>query len=142
MTQPRKATQSTAPPSAASDARPTLGSDRATGPTMCRMATRELSIEQAEQQARALLDARIESVRRLVTQRQRLADLHEQVAEAEREDVRLYSAALSDGWTADELRRLGLSEPEKKARGRRRSAPRRTDSPAPADSGSDQSDPA
>ena len=107
---------------------------------MCAMATRELSIEQAEQQARALLDARIESVRRLVTQRQRLADLQEQVADAEREDVRLYSAALSDGWTADELRRLGLAEPEKKARARRRSTPRRADSPAAENNGHDASD--
>lgn len=65
-------------------------------------------------------------MRALVTARQQLADLREQVAQAEREDVRLYSAALADGWTTDELRRLGLGEPEKKARVRRRAAQKRT----------------
>jgi len=49
-------------------------------------------------------------VRRLVTARQQLADQRDQVDAAEREDVRLYNAALSDGWTADELRRLGLGD--------------------------------
>lgn len=49
-----------------------------------------------------------------------LADLREQVEQAEHEDVRLYSAALNDSWTAEELRRLGLGEPEKKARVRKR----------------------
>ncbi len=29
------------------------------------------------------------------------------------EDVRLYNAAISDGWSPDELRKLGLAEPEK-----------------------------
>jgi hypothetical protein len=108
---------------------------------MYRMAARELSMEQAEEQARALLDARIESIRRLVTKRQQLADLRNQLADAEREDVRLYSAALSDGWTADELRRLGLGEPEKKARVRRRSGvPQRTEAPSPTAGPDDTAD--
>lgn len=89
------------------------------------MANRGLSVEDAQRQARALLDARINSVTALVTARQALADLREQVEQAEREDVRLYSAALADGWTTDELRRLGLGEPEKKARVRRRATTRR-----------------
>ena len=89
------------------------------------MTTRGLSVEDAQRQARALLDARINSVTALVTARQQLADLREQVEQAEREDVRLYGAALADGWTADDLRRLGLAEPEKKARARRRATPRR-----------------
>src|SRR4051794_9565485 len=83
-------------------------------PSMGGMA-KELSIDDIDQKARELLDRRIASVRTLVTARQALADLREQVAEAEREDVRLYNAALSDGWSADELRKLGLAEPEKKA---------------------------
>ena len=89
------------------------------------MANRGLSVEDAQRQARAILDARINSVTALVTARQTLADLREQIEQAEREDVRLYSAALADGWTADELRRLGLGEPEKKARVRRRATTRR-----------------
>ncbi|GGC17947.1 hypothetical protein [Cellulomonas carbonis] len=99
------------------------------------MATRGLSVEDAERQARALLDARISSVRAVVAARQRLADLREQVGQAEREDVRLYNAAITDGWTADELRRLGIPEPEKKARVRRRATAARragdtTDTPS------------
>ncbi|WP_250444033.1 hypothetical protein [Actinotalea sp. C106] len=84
------------------------------------MATRGLNAEDTERQARALLDSRINSVRALVTARQQLAELREQIAQAEREDLRLYNAALSDGWSADELRKIGLGEPEKKARVRRR----------------------
>ncbi len=91
---------------------------------------KELSVEDAEKKARELLDRRIASVRTLVTARQRLSELREQVADAEREDVRLYNAALSDGWSADELRKLGLGEPEKKARTRRRSAAKKS-APAP-----------
>lgn len=83
---------------------------------------KELSVEDAEKKARELLDRRIASVRTLVTARQRLSELRGQVADAEREDVRLYNAALSDGWSPEELRKLGLIEPEKKARTRRRAA--------------------
>lgn len=86
------------------------------------MANRGLSVEDAQRQARALLDGRITSVTALVHARQQLADLREQIEQAEREDVRLYSAAITDGWTADELRRLGLAEPEKKARVRKRAS--------------------
>ncbi len=39
--------------------------------------------------------------------------------------MRLYTAALTDGWTGDELRRLGLAEPEKKARVQGRAQSRR-----------------
>lgn len=87
---------------------------------------KELSVEDAEKKARELLDRRIASVRTLVTARQKLADLRQQVADAEREDVRLYNAALSDGWSSDELRKLGLTEPEKKARTRRRAAAKKS----------------
>jgi len=85
----------------------------------------DLNIEEAERQARALLDARINSVRALVTARQNLTDLRDQVAAAEREDARLYQAALRDGWTAEELKKLGLAEPEKATRVRKRAASRR-----------------
>ncbi|GAA4289049.1 hypothetical protein [Georgenia daeguensis] len=100
---------------------------------------KELSVEDAEKKARELLDRRIASVRTLVTARQRLAELREQVADADREDVRLYNAALNDGWSPDELRKLGLSEPEKKARTRRRAAAKKTAADAP---GVDHQEPA
>ena len=96
------------------------------------MANRGLSVEDAQRQARAILDARINSVTALVTARHNLAELREQVEQAEREDVRLYGAAMADGWTADELRRLGLAEPEKKARVRKRATGTRRGAEQPA----------
>lgn len=67
-----------------------------------------ISIEQAQAQARALLDSRIESVTALVKARQRVADLKEQLAEAEKEDKRTYVRATKEGWSEDELKKLGL----------------------------------
>jgi hypothetical protein len=95
-----------------------------------------ISIEQAQTQARALLDTRIESVTALVKARQRVADLKEQLAEAEKDDKRAYVRATKDGWSADELKKLGL---ENSAAGRRRNARRSTPTdttqqPSPDDS--------
>lgn len=52
-----------------------------------------------------------------------MADLKEQLAEAEKDDKRAYVRATKDGWSADELKKLGL---ENTAAGRRRSATRKT----------------
>jgi hypothetical protein len=76
-----------------------------------------ISIEHAQEQARKLLDSKIESVTALVKSRQRVADLKEQLADAEREDKRAYVRATKDGWSPDELKKLGL---ENGAAGRRR----------------------
>ncbi len=94
------------------------------------MATPDLA--STESRARELLDRRITSIRSLVTARQRLAELQQQLADAERQDVGLYRAALRDGWTADELRELGIGEPAKRARVNRRRAAVKA---APADQG-------
>src|SRR3954447_15266298 len=67
-----------------------------------------IDIEQTRNQARALLDSRIESVTNLVKTRQRITDLREQLAEAEREDKRAYVRATKDGWSPEELKKLGL----------------------------------
>ena len=67
-----------------------------------------IDIEQTRNQARALLDSRIESVTTLVKTRQRITDLREQLAEAEREDKRADVRATQDGWSAEELKKLGL----------------------------------
>ena len=67
-----------------------------------------IDIEQTRNQARALLDSRIESVTNLVKTRQRITDLREQLAEAERDDKRAYVRATKDGWSPDELKKLGL----------------------------------
>lgn len=67
-----------------------------------------LDIEQTRNQARALLDSRIESVTALVKSRQRITDLRDQLVAAERDDKRAYAQATRDGWSADELKKLGL----------------------------------
>jgi flagellar biosynthesis/type III secretory pathway protein FliH len=69
-----------------------------------------MSIEQTQEQARNLLNSRIESVTALVKARQRITDLHEQLAEAEKENKRAYVRATRDGWSADELKKLGLED--------------------------------
>lgn len=100
-----------------------------------------ITIEQAQTQARALLDSRIESVTALVKARQRVADLKEQLAEAEKDDKRAYVRATKDGWSADELKKLGL---ENSAASRRRNARRSTPAdttqqPSPDDSSGTES---
>lgn len=84
-----------------------------------------IDIEQTRNQARALLDSRIDSVTALVKTRQRITDLKEQLAEAEREDKRAYVRATKDGWSPEELKKLGL---ESGAAGRRRKTSSRTSS--------------
>lgn len=81
-------------------------------------------IESTRNRARALLDSRIESVTELVTARRRVADLQEQLSAAERDAKRAYVRATKDGWSAEELKKLGL---EPTAAGpRRRAASRNT----------------
>jgi hypothetical protein len=80
-----------------------------------------LDIEQTRNQARALLDSRIESVTALVKSRQRITELRNQLAAAERDDKRAYVQATRDGWSTEELKKLGL---EPAAVKRRRTAKR------------------
>jgi hypothetical protein len=84
--------------------------------------TKSLDIEATAAAARALLDDRVESVRELVKARQRVTDLREQLADAEREDARAYQVAQHKGWGQDELRKLGIADPEKVTRVRKRAA--------------------
>ena len=88
-----------------------------------------IDIEQTRNQARALLDSRIESVTTLVKTRQRITDLREQLTEAERDDKRAYVRATKDGWSPEELKKLGL---ESGVAGRRRKTANRTASDSPA----------
>ncbi|WP_024476717.1 hypothetical protein [Arthrobacter sp. CAL618] len=67
-----------------------------------------ISIEKTQEQARRLLDTRVESVTALVKARQRVADLKDQLAEAEKDDKRAYVRATKDGWSVEELKKLGL----------------------------------
>ncbi|MGP0224035.1 hypothetical protein [Paenarthrobacter sp. NCHU4564] len=76
-----------------------------------------IDIERTKDQARALLNSRIKTVEELVKARQRVTDLKEQLANAERDDKRAYVKATRDGWSPEELKKLGL---EPAAAGRRR----------------------
>ncbi|MFC0456221.1 hypothetical protein ACFFGR_06595 [Arthrobacter liuii] len=102
---------------------------------------KELSIEEAVERARRAQEDRITAIRAVAQARQKLADVREatahelaelqakiagRVGEAEREDVRAYNAAVTAGWSPDELRKIGFSEPDKKARARRRAARKTT----------------
>lgn len=93
--------------------------------------------DEAIDRAKRVLDDRIDSIRTAVEARQNLADVRtetdqqraqleaqisQRVGDAERADVKAYNAAVSAGWSADELRKIGLPEPDKKARTRRRAA--------------------
>lgn len=101
--------------------------------------------EEAVERARRTQDARIEAVRALAQSRQDLADeraqsdreraaLESQIKERLREfealDVKAYSAATSAGWTPEELRKIGFTEPEKKRRVRRRAASKSKQEPS------------
>lgn len=78
-----------------------------------------IDLETTKNQARKLLDSRISSVTDLVVARKRVDELREQLAEAEREDKKAYVRATKDGWSEDELKKLGL---DNAASGRRRNA--------------------
>ena len=90
-----------------------------------------ISIKNTQEKARQLLNSRIESVTALVQARQRVADLKEQLAEAEREDKRAYVRATRDGWSEEELKKLGLENAAAKRRTRAAVQPAKT-APAPA----------
>ncbi|MCD2444367.1 hypothetical protein LQ757_18965 [Agromyces sp. SYSU K20354] len=98
---------------------------------------KEPSIEEAVARAQRGLDERIAVIRTLAETRQNLADVHArraariaqveretaaEVAEAERADTVEYDRAITAGWTAAELRKIGFGEPDKKARVRKRAA--------------------
>ena len=94
-----------------------------------------INVEDIENQARQLLNSRVASVRELVKARQRVTDLQTQLAEAEREDKKAYVRATKDGWSEEELKKLGL---DNGAAAKRRA--RRTTPPQPAGSSSEPAD--
>uniref|UniRef100_UPI003F4909F5 hypothetical protein n=1 Tax=Paenarthrobacter ureafaciens TaxID=37931 RepID=UPI003F4909F5 len=89
-----------------------------------------IDIERTKDQARALLNSRIKTVEELVKARQRVTDLKEQLANAERDDKRAYVKATRDGWSPEELKKLGL---EPAAAGRRRKTQTKTTNTPAAD---------
>lgn len=68
------------------------------------------TIESTQQQARELLNSRIDSVTVLVKARQLVTDLEAKLVEAKKENKKAYVRATKDGWSADELKKLGLDQ--------------------------------
>lgn len=92
-------------------------------------------VEEAVELAERFLAARTAAIRELAEARQHtvavreagereLAELRaaigERIAEAERGDVKAHSAALSAGWSVEDLRKMGFAEPDKTRRVQRR----------------------
>jgi len=94
------------------------------------MAT-NIDAQKIEHELQQRLNNRMDSVRSLVKTRQAVADARDALDSAEDEDARQYQAAISAGWTADELRASGLSEPEKKLRVRKRAGRKPAAAPQP-----------
>lgn len=67
-------------------------------------------IEATKDKARQLLDSRIDSVTELVKARQRVSELESQLVDAKKDDKKAYVRATKDGWSSDELKKLGLDQ--------------------------------
>ena len=93
-------------------------------------------MQAAEDQARSLIEARMASIRRLVNADATAAELRDDLAAATKEHKAAWRAALKDGWTPEQLRKTGLSDPTgsgKRTRApRKRPSPTTTPQPAPA----------
>lgn len=92
-----------------------------------------IDLETTKDQARKLLDSRIASVTDLVIAYKRLHELREQIVEAEREHKKAYIRATKDGWTEDELKKLGLDRGLATKRRRTSANPPDGASPPPQD---------
>lgn len=114
------------------------------------MATK-ISVEQAVERAQRVQDHRINAIRSLAHARQAVdiaredaaallakaqREAADQVAAAEREDIKQYSAALAAGWSPDELRKVGFTQPDKTTRVHQRRT-RKSATPAPKPAASD-----
>ena len=77
--------------------------------------------QQAEEAAQRLLNDRMDYIRRAITARGALDEAREALKEAEKNDAAAFQAAVNNGgWSAEELRKIGLSAPEKVQRVQRR----------------------
>ncbi|MEX5274060.1 hypothetical protein RF638_08925 [Kocuria sp. CPCC 205235] len=77
--------------------------------------------QQTEEAAQRLLNDRMDYIRRAITARGALNEAREALKEAEKNDVQAFQAAVNNGgWTADELKKIGLAAPDKVQRVQRR----------------------
>lgn len=103
--------------------------------------------EEAIDRAKRVLDDRIATIRQAVEARQHITDVRasterdrakleaqiaERISDAERADSAAYNAAVRAGWSAAELRKIGLPEPARTRRRTSRSnSTSRTSAPTP-----------
>ncbi|MFJ6419185.1 hypothetical protein [Paeniglutamicibacter sp. NPDC091659] len=80
----------------------------------------EINTSEVESIARQLLEDRIQVIRDLAKARDNSTRLRNELADAEREDTRLYANAQRVGWTIEELKKVGITEPGKRAKTTRR----------------------
>lgn len=94
--------------------------------------------QQAEEAAQRLLNDRMDYVRRAIATRGALDEAREALKEAEKNDTAAFQAAVNNGgWTSEELRKIGLTAPEKIQRVQRRRKTTNTNSPAQDSLGGD-----
>ena len=72
-----------------------------------------IDVEQIERDARRVVEAKVTTVRKLAQARQTRIAAAVAYDNAEAADLAAYNAAVEHGWTAAELRQLGLDEPTK-----------------------------
>lgn len=72
-----------------------------------------IDVEQIERDARRVVEAKVTTVRKLAQARQTRIAAATAYDNAEAADLAAYNAAVEHGWTAAELRQLGLDEPTK-----------------------------
>lgn len=92
------------------------------------------TVDEALQRAREAQEERLKTIQFLVEARQHLHDVREEgareiaeletqikqrIADAQKADRQAFAAAKRGGWTVQELRKIGLPEPEKTLRTRR-----------------------
>ena len=77
--------------------------------------------QQAEDAAQRLLNDRMDYVRAAITARGALDEAREALKDAEKNNTQAFQAAVNNGgWSEEELRKIGLSTPDKMQRVQRR----------------------
>lgn len=80
--------------------------------------SQSISPQEAAASARKLLDARVAIIEQLAAALSRLSAASAAFEDAEREYGSMWAQAERSGWTATELRKVGLSEPGRRRPGR------------------------
>lgn len=92
--------------------------------------SQSISPQEAAASARELLDARVAIVEQLAAASSRLSAARAAFEDVEREYGSMWAQAERSGWTATELRKVGLSEPGRRRPGRPKKPRSHTDAPS------------